>query len=321
MSTTGSDRSTPEAHPAGDGHGAHGHHPFQAHHWHSMRQQFEAGKLGMWLFLATEVLLFGGLFCAYFIYRHNRPELFEYGHHALDKIWGAVNTVVLLISSLTMALGVRYSQIGDTKKLRAMLALTFLCGCGFMGIKAIEYSAKIEHGYLIGKHFDYRTVIEHEAHATGATAGHAAPGDAHAPAPVAAHGEPAVFAPANVPAYVPPEKSAFIEPPRGPSGLVPETHAVPHGDAHGAAEHADPNILPAEGRPRDAHIFFSIYFMMTGLHGIHVLIGMAVLAWLFVISRDGRFGPTYFTPVEVGGLYWHLVDLIWIFLFPLLYLI
>jgi len=291
-----------------------------------MRQQYEAGKLGMWLFLATEVLLFGGLFCAYFIYRHNRPELFEYGHHALDKIMGTVNTVVLLVSSLTMALGVRFAQVGDKKKLRAMLALTFLCGCGFMGIKYFEYKAKIEHGYLLGSKFDYHEVIEHEAHASGDTAGHAATpavGESatHAVDPAAPHGEAAVFVPANVPAYVPAEKSAFIEPPRGPSGLAPDAGSVPHDPAHGGAAHVEPNLLPGDGRPRDAHIFFSIYFMMTGLHGIHVLIGMAVLGWLFVISRDGRFGPKYYTPVEVGGLYWHLVDLIWIYLFPLLYLI
>ena len=104
--------------------------------------------------------------------------------------------------------------------------------------------------------------------------------------------------------------------PAGPSGTVSEASEVAHD--HG---HAEKGYLPTEGRPRNLHIYFSIYFMMTGLHGIHVLIGMAVIAWLFVIARDGRFGPSYFTPVEVGGLYWHLVDLIWIYLFPLLYLV
>ncbi len=309
---SGSEHATPEPPtPEGHGPGEHGsgeHHPFQAHHWDTMRQQFEAGKLGMWLFLATEVLLFGGLFCAYFIYRSNNPELFEYGHNALNKWLGAGNTIVLLVSSLTMALGVRAAQVGETKKLRILLALTFVCGCGFMSIKYIEYSEKIGHGYLLGSKFDYEKVKEHEREAREAeahTGGH----------------ETEVFAAANIPAYVPAEKSAFVDAPRGPSGIAPIAEEVKPG--HGAEDgaHGGPGVLPSEGRPRNAHIFFSIYFMMTGLHGIHVLIGMAVIAWLFVTSRDNRFGPSYFAPVEIGGLYWHLVDLIWIYLFPLLYLI
>ena len=293
----------------GDGHG-HAHHPHQAHHWDTMRQQFEAGKLGMWLFLATEVLLFGGLFCAYFIYRAHHPELFEYGHHALDWKMGTLNTVVLLISSLTMALGVRAAQVGNKKQLQAMLVITLLCAGGFMVVKYFEYTAKIEKGYLLGDKFNYKKVNEKERKARDKE--HA--GDKETPQ--------TVFAESVVPVVVPAEQSAFKDAADGPSGLSAEMSAVPSADAHGGAEHKDHGHgLPTEGRPRNIHIFFSLYFMMTGLHGIHVLIGMAVIAWLLVICRDGRFGPTYFTPVEVGGLYWHLVDLIWIFLFPLLYLI
>jgi cytochrome c oxidase subunit 3 len=218
-----------------------------------MRQQFEAGKLGMWLFLATEVLLFGGLFCAYFILRTNRPELFEFGHHALDKLLGAANTVVLLVSSLTMALGVRAAQLGKKDHLRLLLALTFLCGGGFMTIKYFEYSAKIEHGYLLGSRFDYEKVKAHEHmdHAPAEAAG-------------AAHGD-SVFAPAHVPAYVPPDKSAFLDAPRGPSGLAPRATEVKSHEAATAdaapAEGAAPdgshekNTLPIDGRPRDIHLF------------------------------------------------------------------
>ncbi len=309
----------------GDGH-AHAHHPSQSHHWDTMRQQFEAGKLGMWLFLATEILFFGGLFCAYFIYRANHPELFEYGHHALNKEMGAINTVVLLVSSLTMALGVRAAQTGNTKQLKLMLLVTFLCGCGFMGIKYFEYSAKINHGYLLGSMFNYSKVKDHEREARD----HAAE-NAHA-----AHAESVFGAPA-VPVVVPAEKSVFVDAARQPSGLAPEVremHAEDHGadshgaDSHGADSHSgdsgghsEAGLLPVDGRPPNIHIFFSIYFMMTALHGIHVVIGMGLMLWLFFISGDNRFGPSYFTPVEVTGLYWHLVDLIWIFLFPLLYLI
>jgi hypothetical protein len=188
-----------------------------------------------------------------------------------------------------------------------------------MTIKYFEYSAKIEHGYLLGSRFDYEKVKAHEHmdHAPAEAAG-------------AAHGD-SVFAPAHVPAYVPPDKSAFLDAPRGPSGLAPRATEVKSHEAATAeaapAEGAAPdgsnekNTLPIDGRPRDIHLFFSIYFLMTGLHGIHVLIGMGVIAWLFFLAKDGRFGPSYFAPVEIGGLYWHLVDLIWIYLFPLLYLI
>lgn len=302
----------------GDGH--HAHHPHQAHHWDSMRQQFEAGKLGMWLFLATEVLLFGGLFCAYFIYRANYPELYEYGHHALDKVWGAINTVVLLVSSLTMALAVRASQVGNRKQLQAMLAITFLCGCGFMGIKAVEYKAKIDHGYLPGKLFNYAKTIEHEHE------GHGHDGDHHDDhhGDGVAHAEGVFGAPA-VSVVAPLEQTAQAQPAAPPSGLSASASRVAGDHAEHGHEDGDhgghDGYLPVDGRPPNIHIFFSIYFMMTGLHGIHVLIGMAVIAWLLVVCRDGRFGPSYFTPVEIGGLYWHLVDLIWIFLFPLLYLI
>jgi len=116
----------------GDGHG-HGHSPFLAHHFDSLQQQFEAGKLGMWLFLATEVLLFGGLFCFYTVYKANNPELFEWGSHFLDKRWGATNTMVLLFSSLTMAMAVREAQLGRKKRILIYLAVTFLCGLGFHG--------------------------------------------------------------------------------------------------------------------------------------------------------------------------------------------
>ena len=293
----------------GDGHG-HAHHPHQAHHWDTMRQQFEAGKLGMWLFLATEVLLFGGLFCAYFIYRAHHPELFEFGYNALDWRMGTLNTVVLLVSSLTMALGVRAAQVGNKKQLQAMLAITLVCGGAFMVVKYFEYKAKIDHGYLIGSMFDYEKVKKHEREAHE----HSHEGEKPSPS--------TVFAESVVPVEEPAEKSAFQDAPDGPTGLAPEMRAVaPDGHAHDDHSHDKPGYLPADGRPRNIHIFFSIYFMMTGLHGIHVLIGMAVIAWLLIICGDGRFGPTYFTPVEVGGLYWHLVDLIWIFLFPLLYLI
>jgi len=253
---------------------SHEHPPYLQHHFDTPEQQFDAGKLGIWLFLATEILLFGGLFCAYAIYRANHPEIFIYAHKYLDRVLGGTNTVVLLCSSLTMAWAVRASQLGQRKLLIALLSLTLLGGFGFMGIKFVEYKAKWEHGLLPGTHF-----APHDEH------------EAAAPAPPAA------------------PQTTFKPSATGPAGTV-RHDAEP--DA-GAASHGK--------RPSNVQIFFGIYFLMTGLHGLHVLVGMGAILWILVRSIKGHFGPEYFTPVDFVGLYWHLVDLIWIFLFPLLYLI
>lgn len=296
---------TTTAPPTGDAHG-HGHNPHLAHHFDTPAQQFDSGKLGMWLFLATEVLLFGGLFCAYFIYRSNNMEMFHYAHQFLDKKMGLINTIILLASSFTMAWAVNCAQKGNLAGLKLGLALTFLGGAGFMCIKYVEYSHKIHEGLVWGKHYHY----DPAAHA-GPSGG----GEAHAaaPAPAAAHPPADHASPANSEAA--PRTTADgekIEPtnvasaPRGPAGL---------------AESAAGSHAPTGKQPHNVHIFFTVYFAMTGLHGIHVLAGMGVIAWLFFRTLKGHFGPDYFEPVDLGGLYWHLVDLIWIYLFPLLYLI
>jgi cytochrome c oxidase subunit 3 len=255
----------------------HEHPPHLQHHFDTPEQQFDAGKLGIWLFLATEILLFGGLFCAYAIYRANHPEIFVYAHQFLDKVLGGTNTVVLLCSSLTMAWAVRASQLGQRKLLIVLLSLTLLGGFGFMSIKYLEYKAKWEHGLLPGTHF-----APHEEGAEGK----------------AAPAAPAVSAPAGT------IKPSAV----GPAGTVRDNAAAEDASSHGK-------------RPSNTQIFFGIYFLMTGLHGLHVLAGMGAIIWILVRSIKGEFGPEYFTPVDFVGLYWHLVDLIWIFLFPLLYLI
>lgn len=314
-----------------DAHG-HGHNPNLAHHFDTPDQQIASGKLGMWLFLATEVLLFGGLFCAYFIYRSNNMEMFHYGHTFLDKKMGLINTIILLASSFTMAWAVNCSQKGNQLGLKIGLALTFLGGAGFMGIKYLEYSHKIHEGLVWGKHYHYdpaKHAHGGDLHAgdTRGAAEHAVPTSGPDPAgrrtpavetpahsadePVESH--PATPAPqppaepvASTPGVEKLEPSNVATAPRGPSGLA----------APATAGHA-----PGGEQPFNVHIFFTVYFAMTGLHGIHVLAGMAVIAWLFVRTIKGHFGPDYYEPVDLGGLYWHLVDLIWIYLFPLLYLI
>lgn len=182
--------------------------------------EYSAAKFGMWLFLGTEILLFGGLFAAYAIFRAKYAELFHEQHKELDVTLGAINTVVLIFSSLTMAMGVSAIQRGKRNLLSILLVITILCGIAFGVNKYFEYGAKFEH--------------------------HLTPGTS---------------------------------------------------------------------------IFFALYFMMTGLHMLHVFAGITILTVLLVLNLKGKFSANYNTPIEVGGLYWHLVDLIWIYLFPLLYLI
>lgn len=217
-------------------------HPFRQHHFDTSGQQASAAKLGMWIFLATEVLMFSGLFLAYFIVRMLYPEMVLSSHELLDKMWGGVNTVVLLSSSFTMAMAVRAAQVGDQGWLKKNLLLTLGFAAAFMVVKSIEYTGKFSHGILPGAYFNYD-----EAAAYAASHGH-----------------------------------------------------------------------QLEGLP---HIFFGLYFLMTGLHGVHVLAGMGVITWVYIRSAKGHFGPHYYAPVENVGLYWHIVDLVWIFLFPLLYLV
>lgn len=348
--------------------GEHAHPSYVAHHFDDAEQQFDSAKFGMWLFLATEVLLFGGLFCAYAIWRSNHPELFIYGHHHLNKFWGAFNTVVLLASSFTMAWAVTSAQKGNRKNLQIGLALTLLGGAGFMAVKYVEYGEKIRHGLLWGKY--YNPVHEGESHADPA-AGHAAPhaggtqaspdashaptdaqgghpvsaeagsatGQGHAtdaghgadtgqtsdPADAAGLSHAAAQAASGAPGPASAEVVATNNIPRGVSqaqlkGMNYEPTKIEAASAPPAGL-VPPAPPPAGADPKAVRIFFSIYFCMTGLHGLHVLAGMAVITWLLVKATQGAYSAEYFTPVDLGGLYWHLVDLIWIFLFPLLYLI
>lgn len=262
---------------------AEGHPPHLAHHFDTPGQQFAAGKLGMWIFLVTEILLFGGLFCAYAVYRAAHPEVFLYAHRYLDVTLGAVNTVVLLLSSFTVAWAVRAAQLGQRRLLVGLLLATVGLAAGFLGIKAVEYHHKWKEGLLWGTRFSAAAAV-------------AAP-SAEPPAATA------------LPAVSDSERRSVIAPaPDGPPGLAAPVSFPPAGDDPAAA-------------PRNVQQFFAIYFVMTGLHGVHVIAGMVLLLLVARRAMQGEFGPEYFTPVDLSALYWHLVDLIWIYLFPLLYLI
>ncbi len=236
-----------------DPHDDAGHPAHLAHHFDTPQQQFQAGKLGMWIFLLTEILLFGGLFCAYAVYRANHPGIFSYAAEFLDTRLGAVNTCILITSSLTMAWGVRCAQRNQQQGLVLCLALTLLFAFGFLGVKYVEYKHKWEGHLLWASKYDPHEHVLEEA----------------------------------------------------------EGHRPRDADSGGTDQQAREN----------AGVFFSIYFMMTGLHAVHVLGGMIAISWLLVRAGRGTFSSQYFAPVDYVGLYWHLVDMIWIYLFPLLYLI
>ena len=204
-----------------------------AHHFDNMEQQREAGSIGMWVFLVQEIMFFGGLFLAYSIFRAKFPEAFAAASNHLDIRLGAVNTVVLIFSSLTMALAVYYAQTGKRRPQVWLLTVTLLLGATFLVIKGFEYAEKFRDHLFPGPGFTW-------------------------------HGK---------------------------------------------------------GDPNQVQMFFWIYFAMTGLHALHMIIGIGIIAYLIFYARRGRFTPEYHSPVEISGLYWHFVDIVWIFLFPLLYLL
>lgn len=211
-----------------------GHEHHYAHHFRSAEHEYESSKQGIWLFMVTEILMFGGLFVGYFIYHAMYPDMFAEGATSLNWVMGFTNTLVLIFSSLTMALGIYFIQKGQNRKAVMALATTILCGCIFMVIKYFEYTHKFHLGLFPGKFLDV---------------------------------------------------------------------------AHVGAKHANLGL------------YFGFYYCMTGLHGLHVLIGMSLITWVMIRTIRGDFNPRYYTAVEGVGIFWHIVDLIWIFLFPLLYLV
>ena len=207
-------------------------HPAAAHQFENLEHQKEVSILGMWLFLVTEILFFGGLFLTYSVYRQWYPDAFTAASHEMIVWAGTLNTVVLITSSLTMALAVHAAQAGERRALILFLAVTIVLGCVFLGVKAFEY------------------------------------------------------------------RTEFVE------------HHVPGSGFQFEAAYA-----------RQAQIFFSLYFLMTGLHALHMIIGIGVMLVMVWWSWRGVITKAYASPIEISGLYWHFVDIVWIFLFPLLYLV
>jgi cytochrome c oxidase subunit 3 len=229
----------------------------------TLEQQKDTATLGMWIFLVTEVMFFGGIMLAYAINRHTYYHAYAMGSNTLSLKLGTINTVVLLASSFTMAMGVWSAQTGKQKLLPVFLSLTILLGFIFFGVKYVEYAQKFHHHLVPGASFDITYCVNN------------------------------------------PSKCGDID---------PEEMQVERG-LIARAQEADPNINS------HAQLYFSAYFGMTGLHALHMVIGAGLLFWLLRGSLKGRFTPQWNTPVDIVGLYWHFVDIVWIYLFPLLYLI
>lgn len=315
--------------PADSQAAGHDDHPeFLEHHYKTPSQQQDAATLGMWVFLVTEVLFFSGLFCAYAYYRMLHPEIFMIGHKFLDVTLGAVNTVVLILSSFTVAMSVWFIQHNKRTACTICLALTLLGAFAFMGIKAVEYADKLQKGKTWGESFAAKEYYEKrgmivDSHAGAADhserAGDGAAADDQADHANAVVPNPDPVATGAVEAYEPStvENAGITADGTVNVGLIdPEEADGAHIDGHD--KHA---FTTAELTRRDLHIFMGVYFCLTGLHGIHVLAGIGAITWVLVRNMKGHFSGEYHTPVHLVGLYWHLVDLVWIYLFPLLYLI
>jgi cytochrome c oxidase subunit III len=228
-------------------------HPALQHHFENMEQQREAGTLGMWIFLVTEIMFFGGMFLAYTLYRSAYPMSFASASNHLDITLGAVNTAVLILSSFTMAMAVYFTQVGKQQSQIICLALTLVLGLTFLGVKAVEYHDKYTDHLIPGR-------------------------------------------------------------------LIPGNPFNPAVAQEGDTDHHKLHLLEGATLPQ-VEMFYWIYFAMTGMHALHMIIGAGLLTYLLIFSIKGRFDPEYHSPVEVIGLYWHFVDIVWIFLFPLWYLL
>jgi len=320
---------------AAENHDHHGDHPdFLAHHFETPQQQYDSGKLGMWLFLIQEILFFSGLFVAYAVYRANHPEIFVYAHQFLDKNLGAFNTVVLLFSSLTMAWAVRDAQLVNNRGLIINLAITIGCAIMFLGVKAVEYSHKWEIGLYWASKFAPTT----EHHGGGmmlfwlclpfiltTVALGAATFVSKQKKYEQGYRFYGILFLASLAFFVGVGCGFVVPAVMGSGDSHGAAHASHEGESahHVVTAHADSADAPVviDESPRNAGIFFSIYYVMTGLHAVHIIAGVIALAWLLWRALKRQFQAEYFGPVDSVGLYWHLVDLVWIYLFPLLYLI
>ena len=278
----------------------------QQHHFTGMEDQYEASSFGMWVFLVQEIMFFGGLFCAYLVYRNMYPNAFGLASNALRVDLGLFNTIVLIGSSLTMALAVNAAQRSLRGRLIMMLLATMGLGSIFLGVKVIEYTEKFEKREVPGTNFCYNPIgtpclgVSHAPEATSGIIKRYSTGG-YGQAPGLGEHTPA-SSPHSAPAH------------EGPAATGTESG---HANALPVMNEASERARSMPG----SEIYYSLYFAMTGMHALHMIVGIGLMIWLLYWAFKGLYGADYFTPIENFGLYWHFVDIVWIFLFPLLYLI
>jgi cytochrome c oxidase subunit III len=268
-----------------------------------MKQQEESVSIAMWMFLVQEIMFFGGLFTVYLVFRSRYPMAFAAGSNHLDAFWGFVNTLVLIVSSLTMALAVYYAQKGIRNMQVLMIILTMFFGTVFLGVKAIEYTDKYNHGTIPVDGWNKRATGTEKAE----NSSFALPFETKVSAAESSDGKP----------YINPRGEFQIT--EDEIKLIRENEQYLT-DAERIGYYSN-GVLDPEKIRNKVRIFYWIYFVMTGLHALHMVIGLGVMSWLLWMAWRGTFNADYYAPVEISGLYWHFVDIVWIFLFPLLYLL
>ena len=276
------------------------HEPGLQHQFEDMGQQEESVSIGMWMFLVQEIMFFGGLFTAYLVFRSKYPMAFAAGSNHLDAFWGGLNTLVLIVSSLTMALTVYYAQKGNRNMQVILIVLTMFFGSVFLGVKAIEYTDKFNHGLFpvagLNKKVKADPSAEHEG--------------AEPPCYQLSHEE--------LEKVHPNPHGEFIWKDCSLVKLAQDHNYLTAAEKIGYFSNGE---IDADKFRDKVRIFFWIYFVMTGLHALHMIVGLGLMTWLGWTAWKKHYNADYYMPVEMSGLYWHFVDIVWIFLFPLLYLL
>ncbi len=279
------------------------HEPGLQHQFDDMRQQEESVSIGMWMFLVQEIMFFGGLFTVYLVFRSKYPMAFAAGSNHLDAFWGGLNTIVLIVSSLTMALTVYYAQKSNRTMQVIMILLTMVFGATFLGVKAIEYTDKYNHGFVPVTGWNKKVKdAQNGEHAQ----------THEKPCYEIIHGEEHKYTNPHGEFQWTDCSLAKLAEDHKPKSFLTEAERI----GYFSNGEIDANKFRDKVR-----IFFWIYFVMTGLHALHMIVGLGLMTWLLWTAFKGNYKAEYYMPVEMSGLYWHFVDIVWIFLFPLLYLL
>lgn len=290
----------------------HYHPPGLKHQFEDMKQQEESVSIGMWMFLVQEIMFFGGLFTVYLVFRSRFPMAFAAGSNHLDAFWGGLNTIVLIVSSLTMALTVYYAQKSNRNMQVIMIVLTMIFGTAFLGVKAIEYTDKYNHGLVPFTGLNKK--VKEGEQKTGDHSSVVMPFETRASA-AETSGE-------NAKPYVNP-RGEFQWDFKGyhSDAIIKQAEEGDYLTDYEKTGYYTNGKLDEHKFQEKVRSFYWIYFAMTGLHALHMIIGLGIMLWLLWRAWLGTYSAEFFTPVEMSGLYWHFVDIVWIFLFPLLYLL